>query len=151
MSDFAKQAAENKLKQKEFQRKSVEVAKAQAQKIESRLAIFWGEMKQYAADEVTTWNDVMKDKDDAETINFQGSNYEAIADKTQKRVRLKLFLDTKTQHISYELIRTGDVAPIEGGALKFQVQDGTLKALEGNRGFAPQGCARLLMNKLFEA
>lgn len=151
MSDFAKQAAENKLKQKEFLRKSEEVAKAQAKKIEDKLAVFWAELKQYAAAETTTWNDVMKDKDNAEMINFQGSNYEAIADKPQKRVRLKLFLDIKTQRISYDLTRTADVAPIEAGAMTFQVQDGILTALDGNRGFAPQPCARLLMNKLFEA
>jgi hypothetical protein len=151
MSDFAKQAAENKLKQKEFLRKSEEVAKAQAQKIENKLAVFWGELKQYAADEATSWNEVIKDRDNAEMINFQGSNFEAIAEKPQKQVRLKLFLDTKKHRISYELIRTIDATPMEAGDLKFQVQDGVLKALEGNSGFIPQGCARLLMNKLFNA
>src|SRR5438445_13578861 len=103
MSDFAKKAAENKLKQLDFQSKSEEVAKAQAKKIEERIAIFWGEMKQYAAEEITSWNEAVKDKATAEMINFQGSNYEAIADKPQKRVRLKLFLDVKKQRISYEL------------------------------------------------
>jgi hypothetical protein len=73
MSDFAKKAAQDKMRQNELERRQRERIEGEKQKFEDRYLQYLTAVRENAHKEVTSWNEEFMGKDESELIEVSGS------------------------------------------------------------------------------